>query len=308
MKISQIDKFFVSIEIVPPLRGHSIDQIYKVLDKILPFDPAFISVTKHPPEIEYYEIDGHILKLPKTKRPGTIGLVAAIKMKYNVNVVPHITCAGNSKFELEETLIDLDFLEIDNIFVVRGDKSKNVVKKDWQYDYAYQLVEQISNMNAGKYLYQNAKKTNFCIGVAGYPEKHFESPNILEDIKCLKKKIDSGAKFVITQMFFDENKYISFVKKLREQNINVPVIPGLKPITKFKSALKLPGKFYIDIPEKLLKQLSEAKTEKEEFLVGVKYMLRMIENLVDFGIPGIHFFTMSKTDAIVEILRNIQGC
>ncbi|ABR30595.1 methylenetetrahydrofolate reductase [Thermosipho melanesiensis] len=305
MKISKIKDFFVSVEVIPPLRGHSIDEIYKVVDKIAPFNPAFISVTKHPAELEYYEVDGRILKLPKVRRPGTMGIVAALKMRYDIDVVPHLTCIGNSKFELEELLIDLDFIGIDNVFVVRGDKKRNVIKKDGQYEYAYQLVEQIFNMNKGKYLYQNAKKTDFCIGVAGYPEKHFESPNMTEDIKYLKRKIEAGAKFVITQMFFDEKKYIDFVERLKKENITIPIIPGIKPITSYKSAKKLPGTFFIDIPEKLLEDLREAKTEKEEFFVGIRHTIKMIEKLREYGIPGIHIFTMSKPDPVLEILKNI---
>lgn len=305
MKISQIKDFFISIEVIPPLRGHSADNLYKAIDKIMPYNPAFISVTKHPPELEYYEIDGQILKLPKVKRPGTMGIVAALKMRYNVDVVPHLTCIGNSKFELEELLIDLDFLGIDNVFVIRGDKKKNVIKKEWQYDYAYQLVQQISDMNKGKYLYQTAKKTNFCIGVAGYPEKHYESPNLKTDIKYLKRKIEAGAQFVITQMFFDVEKYFNFVKLLRDEEINVKVIPGLKPILSYKSALKIPGTFYVDIPEELIEKLDSARTPKEEFWTGVKYTIKLIEKLKENNVPGIHFFTMSNTDAIVEILKHI---
>jgi methylenetetrahydrofolate reductase (NADPH) len=308
MKVSQIKDFFISVEIIPPLRGKHIKTLFKPLDKIMKFNPAFISITKHPPQLKYYEIDGKIFKLPKVKRPGTLGVAAALKQRYsNVEIIPHIVCYGMSKFEVEELLIDLDYIGIENVFVIRGDKKNKIIKKDDQYDYAYQLVKQIKDMNEGNYLYpiEDAHKTNFCVGVAGYPEKHYEALNMKDDLKNLKLKVDSGANFVITQMFFSVDKYINFVEEARKMGITIPIIPGIKPIISYESARNIPGNFYIDIPEELVKCLEDAKSKEEEFKIGIKYTLKLIEELRSYGIPGIHFFTMSRSRALTEILKNI---
>ncbi len=297
----------LSIEVIPPDRGKDIDEIFSAIDEIMEFSPSFINVTRHAPEIDYLEFGDRIIKVPKIKRPGTVGVSAAIKNRYNVDVVPHVLCLGMNKFEIEDMLIDLKYLEIENLFVIRGEleNRKEMASEKDGYNHADELVAQISKMNKGIYLYpvENPKSTNFCIGVAGYPEKHYEALNLEEDLKYLKKKIDAGADYVITQMFFDFEIYKNFVEKAREIGINVPIIPGIKPIVQFKSMVRIPSTFFVTIPKEFASAMQEAKTPQEEFKTGTRYMSKLVDKLLNYGVPGIHIFTMGKgksTKALLE--------
>lgn len=311
MKVTELIKKqrILSLEILPPDRGQEIDEIFSTIDELMRFSPSFINITKHAPEISYIEIDGGITKIPKVKKPGTVGVSAAIKNRYNVDVAPHVLCMGMNKFEIEDMLIDFKYLDIENIFVIRGEienKREIDLEKD-NYHHANELVEQISNMNKGVYIYpvNNPKPTNFCIGVAGYPEKHYEALNFEEDMKNLKKKVDAGANYIITQMFFDFRVYKNFVEKARDYGINIPIIPGIKPIVQTKSMLKIPRTFFINIPNDLVAAMQEARTPKEEFEVGTKYMAKLVKELFDYGVPGIHVFTMGKGISTKALLERI---
>ncbi|GLI49144.1 MULTISPECIES: methylenetetrahydrofolate reductase [Pseudothermotoga] len=299
----------LSIEILPPNRGQNIEEIYAVLDELMNFPISFINVTKHAPEMTYLELEDGIVKVPKVKRPGTVGMTAALMNRYNIDVVPHVLCFGMNKYQIEDMLIDLHLIGVRNLFVIRGEYENQTIEEKDSYSHASDLVKQISNMNMGEYLYpcENAKPTDFCIGVAGYPEKHFEAPNIEEDMRYLKKKIESGADYVITQMIFDFDVYKKFVERARQLSINVPIIPGVKPVVSLKSIYTIPRKFFVNIPESFVKQMQEAKTHREEFQIGTKYMAKLVEKLLSSGAPGVHVFTMGKgqsTKALLEAVFN----
>ncbi len=302
----------ISLEFVPPARGSSVEEIFKAVDYLMDFSPQFINVTNHPSKIEYREIEGKIVKIPLNKRPGTIGLCAAIKHRYeDVEIIPHLVCAGHSKYRLEDILIELNYLGIDNVFAIRGDPSFDgkfaADQEGWQY--AKDLVKQISNMNQGIYLYpiENAVSTDFCIGVAGYPEKHYEALNIHDNIQHLKEKVEAGADYIITQMFFDFDVYKRFVELARENGIEVPIIPGIKPIVNMRSVRKIPKKFFVDIPQKLVSAMESAKTPKEEWEMGISYMAELVNKLLDYGVPGIHIFTMGRGKSTRALLEAVFG-
>ncbi len=309
--IQQSNEPFLSLEFVPPLRGSTIEEITKVLDDLIDFSPAFINITNHPVNVEYVETKEGIVRMPVSRRPGTIGMAAALKYRYeNVEVVPHLTCIGQSKYQLEETLIELNFLGIRNVFVIRGDIGKKKVERDPdEWIYAKDLVKQIANMNRGEYLYsfKESTPTDFCIGVAGYPEKHYESLNIHEDLLGLKEKIEAGADYVITQMFFDVDVYLKFVEMVREIGISVPVIPGIKPVTSLRSLRNIPKRFFVDIPPKLVESLEAARSPEEERKNGTAYMIELFEELLKRGVPGVHVFTMSNGKATKELLNGVFG-
>jgi len=287
-----------SIEIIPPNRGNSLDGIFRAIDTLKEFDPKFINVTQHQPHVHIKEIDGEIHRISQNKKPGTVGLSAAIKHKFNIDPVPHLICGGFSKYQIEDMLIDLEYLEIENMFVVRGDpiSGREFIPAQEGYRYSSEMIKQISDMNKGIYTAktENAVKTNFCIGAAGYPEKHFEAMNLDNDLKRLKHKIDQGAEYIITQMFFDFNSYKKFVEKAREMGITVPIIPGIKPIVREKFLKTIPRAFFINIPIELVNAFEAAKTPKEEFEAGTKYVSGLVEKLLDYGVPGIHLFTMGS--------------
>ncbi|MGC8902466.1 MAG: methylenetetrahydrofolate reductase [Fervidobacterium sp.] len=296
------NKRIISIEIIPPKRGEDVENVFSTLDRLVKYDISFINITRHPVEIEYLETKNGIIKVQKVKRPGTIGLTAALMKRYNIDVVPHLVCKGMNKFEMEEILIDLSIMGIENVFVVHGEAT-NETKIKGDYKYAVELVRQISSMNRGSYLYTKAKPTNFCIGVAGYPEKHFGSPNIEVDLKVLKEKVDNGAQFVITQMIFEAEIYKNFVNKCRESGIDVPIIPGVKPVVSKRSIYSIPKKFFVSIPQELVSLMEDAKSEDEEFRNGVKFTIKLIEELFDAGAPGVHIFTMGRGEEVCTILR-----
>ncbi len=307
-KITQ--KKILSIEVLPPIRGQSVEEIYRVIDNLMDFGVDFVNVTRHAAEIAYIETPEGIIKVPKVKRPGTVGLTAALMKKYKIDVVPHVLCYGMNKFQTEELLIDLHLIGVENVFVIRGEyESKNMQPEQSSYKYAVQLVEQISKMNRGEYLLpgEGTLRTDFCIGVAAYPEKHYEAPNIEEDLRHFKEKVDAGAEYAITQMIFDFEIYKRFVEMAREKQINIPIIPGIKPIVSLKSIYEIPKKFFVTIPNDFLQQMSDARTPKEEFLLGTKYMASLVEKLLLYGVPGIHIFTMGKGQSSRALLEAVYG-
>ncbi len=299
-----------SFEILPPLKGENIKNLFGHIDPLMEFKPPFIDVTYHREEYVYKKRENGLLEKKSTrKRPGTVGICAAIKNKYNVDAVPHIICGGFNKEETENALIDLDFLGIDNVLVLQGDAIKTepsfVPEKDG-HQYATDLLGQVMDMNSGKYLdeeIQNPSPTKFCIGVAGYPEKHFTAPNLKTDMKYLKMKVDMGAEYVVTQMFFDNKKYFEFVAKCREMGIDVPIIPGLKPITTKKQTTVLPRIFHIDLPEELADEIEKAKDNSAVKQIGVEWCIKQSKELMDQGVPVLHYYSMGKSDPVYQIAK-----
>ncbi len=304
-------KTLFSFELLPPLKGKSIQSIYSAIDPLMEFNPPFIDVTYHREDYIYKQHDSGLLeKISYRKRPGTVAICAAIMNKYKVDAVPHLICGGFTKEETENALIDLQFLGIDNVLVLRGDARQadaGFVPTPNGHTYATDLLQQVANMNQGRYLHEDheAFKTDFCIGVAGYPEKHFEAPNLASDFKYLKKKVDMGAGFIVTQMFFDNQKYVDFVKKCREKDIHVPIIPGLKPITSSKQLVTLPKTFHIDLPEGLSEAIQSCKSEAEVKERGIEFMIAQCKELMQLGAPVLHFYTMSNPESTRKIAEAI---
>jgi methylenetetrahydrofolate reductase (NADPH) len=305
-------KTLFSFELLPPVKGNSIKGIYDAIDPLMEFNPPFIDVTYHREDYIYKEReDGLLEKVSYRKRPGTVAICAAIMNRYKVDAVPHLICGGFTKEETENALIDLQFLGIDNVLVLRGDARKadaTFVPTPGGHAYASGLLKQVTQMNQGKYLHQehdDTFKTDFCIGVAGYPEKHFESPNLKTDFKYLKKKVDLGADFIVTQMFYDVQKYIDFVEQCRKNDIHVPIIPGLKPITSSKQLVSLPKLFHIDVPEALSEAVSSCKSEADVKEVGIEWMIHQGKELVKIGAPVLHFYTMSNPGPTKKIAEAI---
>jgi methylenetetrahydrofolate reductase (NADPH) len=306
-------KTLFSFELLPPLKGHNINLIYKTIDPLLEFNPSFINITYHQEEVIYKKHESGLLeKKSIRKRPGTVAISAAIKYKYSsVDVVPHLICGGFTKADTEYALIDFHYLGINNILALRGDPPKlqrAFTPEKFGNSYASELVTQITNMNKGRYLdeeMQNTTPTDFCVGVAGYPEKHIESPNLSTDLDFLKLKVDAGAEFVITQMFFDNKRYFDFVKKARKHGITVPIIPGLKPITTLHDIKALPQVFNIDIPEELVKELNKCKSNEDAFRVGIEWAVQQSKELINFGVPVLHYFTIGISENIRQIAKAV---
>jgi methylenetetrahydrofolate reductase (NADPH) len=300
-----------SFEILPPLKGKSIQSIFDGIDPLMEFKPKFINVTYHREEYIYKERDNGLLeKIAIRKRPGTVGICAAIMNKYDVDAVPHLICGGFSKEETENALIDLQFLGIDNVLALRGDsiKTESAFRphKDG-HAYAVDLINQISDMNSGNYIVDDVQlePTNFCIGAAGYPEKHFESMNMSTDLHYLKKKVDAGAEYIVTQMFFDNQKYFEFVDACREMGINVPIIPGLKPIKNLAHITFLPKFFKIDFPDALSKELLKCKDNKAVEKVGIEWGIQQSKELKAKNVPCIHYYTMSNSTSVKAIAKEV---
>lgn len=305
-------KTLFSLEIIPPKKGDSINSLFEHIDPLMEFKPPFIDVTYHREEYVYKNRGNGLLeKMTIRKRPGTVGICAAIKNRYDVDPVPHIICGGFTKEETENALIDLNFLGIDNVLVLRGDSISDEKTFRPEPDgnaYALDLVKQVVGMNQGRYLdeeLQNAVPANFCIGVAGYPEKHFEAPNISSDLKYLKQKVDLGAEYIVTQMFFDNQKYFEFVDKCAAAGINVPIIPGLKPITTKSHMTVLPSIFHIDIPDELYLEIEKCKDNKAVKEVGVAWGIKQSKELMEAGVPVLHYYSMGKSDSVQRIAREL---
>jgi methylenetetrahydrofolate reductase (NADPH) len=310
--IAKSKKTLFSFELLPPLKGQNFESIQRTIDPLLDFEPAFINITYHQEEVVYSELDnGLIQKKAVRKRPGTVGISAAIKYYYNIPVVPHLICGGFTKEETENALIDLHFLGIKNLLLVRGDPPANtkIFKPEPEgNEHTTDLIEQVMKLNRGVYLEEdlkNATETDFCIGVAGYPEKHQESPNIESDIHFLKMKIEKGASYIVTQMFFDNKKYFDFVKLCREKNINVPIIPGLKPISTKSQLVSIPKTFNVDMPEVLVKEVLKCKDNKAVRQVGVEWAVYQSKELIKQRVPVLHYYTMGKADNIKNIAEHV---
>ncbi|MEO9966714.1 MAG: methylenetetrahydrofolate reductase [NAD(P)H] [Reichenbachiella sp.] len=301
-----------SLEIIPPRKGENIQNIFDHLDPLMEFNPPFIDVTYHREEYVYKKHPNGLLEKKTTrKRPGTVGICAALKHRYNVDPVPHIICGGFTKEETENALIDLNFLGIDNVLVLRGDAIKSepsFIPEPGGNNYAIDLLHQVRGMNEGFYLddeMENANPTDFCIGVAGYPEKHFEAPSLNSDLKFLKQKVDAGAEYIVTQMFFDNQKFFDFEKKCRAIGIEVPIIPGLKPF-KTKSQLSvLPSFFKIDLPDALVDAVENCEDNKEVQQVGVEWGIQQSKELKAHGVPVLHYYSMGKSSSVQKIAAEI---
>jgi len=310
--ISKAKSTLFSLEIIPPKKGDSIQNLFDQIDPLMEFKPPFIDVTYHREEYVYKEhANGLLEKKSIKKRPGTVGICAAIQNHYKVDAVPHIICGGFSREETENALIDLNFLGIDNILALRGDGIKSepqFVPEQDGHAYASDLVNHVANMNKGDYLdeeLQNAIPTNFCIGVAGYPEKHFEAPNMEFDLQWLKKKVELGAEYIVTQMFFDNKPYFEFVDLCRANGIDIPIIPGLKPFATKSQLTTLPKIFKIDVPPELEQQVTKCKDNKEVAELGIEWGINQCKELVEKGAPVLHFYSMGKSDAIYRIAKEL---
>ena len=300
-----------TFEILPPVKGHNVQTIFDNIDPLMEFNPPFIDVTYHREEYVYNDLgNGLLQKKVVRKRPGTVGICAALQNKYNVDAVPHILCGGFTKEVTENLLIDLDFLGINNVVALRGDAVKSETyfsaNKDG-HSYASQLVNQISDLNKGKYLedLEISSKTNFCIGVAGYPEKHMEAPSLESDIHFLKEKIKLGADYIVTQMFFDNSKFFEFKEMCEKKGINVPIIPGLKPISTKKQLNILPHRFHCDLPEALIKEIIKCKDNSEVKQVGIEWCINQSRELKKAGVPFLHYYSMGKADIIRKIASSV---
>ena len=307
--IAQRRQPLISLEITPPEKGHSIQGIFDTIDSFLPFHPSFVTVTYHQQRIVYKDIGGGLIKkVPRRKNPGTVGICAAIANRYKIETVPHIICGGFNVYDTEDALIDLHFLGFDNIFVLRGDPApglREFVPEPDGHRFASEMVKQIRNMNRGHYVEEldNAVPTHFCIGVGGYPEKHYEAPNLVEDMRHLKEKVDSGADFIVTQMVFSARVFRDFVDRARQVGIQVPIIPGVKPVTNVRQLSTIPREFHVDLPEELVELVTDASTPGDAFRAGVGFATGLCRELLKQDVQGLHFYTMGKGRASVEVLK-----
>jgi methylenetetrahydrofolate reductase (NADPH) len=310
--IKQAKETLISFEILPPLKGKGITAIYNHLDPLMEFKPAYINVTYHRSEhIFKKRSDGSFEKVVVRKRPGTEAICASIMNRYNVDTVPHLICGGFSVQDTEDALLTLSYLGIDNVLVLRGDAAKNETSFEPEpggHKYAIELLRQVVNLNNGIYLEEELKGTNgtkFCIGVAGYPEKHFEAPNMQTDLSYLKDKIDAGAEYIVTQMFFDNKKFFAFEKQCREAGITVPIIPGLKPVTSKKQLSIIPRTFYVDIPTELSDEILKCKDDACVEQVGTEWLLAQSKELKAAGVPCLHYYTLGKPQVVCNVVKQL---
>jgi methylenetetrahydrofolate reductase (NADPH) len=300
----------ISFEIIPPLRGGDVQGLLGLIDDLMKYHPPFIDITSHAAEVMYEETPAGIQRRVKRKRPGTLGVCALIQNKYHVDAVPHILCQGFTREETEDFLIELRYLGIDNVLAVRGDDSG--FRKPLQYgrsanSYACDLVGQIAAMNHGRYIEADlldAEPTSFCVGVGGYPEKHFEAPNLQLDVRRVKEKVDAGAHYVVTQMFFDNRHYFRFVDACREQGIDVPIIPGLKILTSQRQLTSIPRTFYVEVPAVLADEVIANPERVPE--IGVEWALKQAQELLDRGVPSLHFYVMQSAAAIKKLMAKLK--
>lgn len=310
--INSAESTAFSFEILPPLKGTGIEKLYRTIDTLKEFDPKYINITTHRSEYVYKDLgNGMFQRNRLRRRPGTVAVAAAIRNRYDITVVPHILCSGFSKEETEYVLLDLQFLNITDLLVLRGDKAKHestFTPEKYGYYHAIELQEQINGFNKGIFIdgsEMSIPATPFSYGVACYPEKHEEAPNMETDIHWLKKKVEAGAEYAVTQLFFDNRKFFTFVDKAREAGINVPVIPGIKPIKKLSQLSLLPKTFKVDIPEELTKELLKCKTDHEVQQVGIEWCITQCKELMAHGVPSIHFYSISAVDSIKEVAKAI---
>lgn len=302
----------ISFEIIPPKRGGNVKQLLQVLDDIVKYNPPFIDITSHAAEVIYEETPrGDMQMKVKRKRPGTLGLCALIQNKYNIDAVPHVLCSGFTREETEDFLIEIHYLGIDNVLAIRGDDS--AYKKPLKYgrsanEYAIDLVNQIIDLNKGKYIEEDlldAEPMDICVGIGGYPEKHFEAPNLSIDIKHTKAKIDAGASYIVTQMFFSNKHFYNYTNLCRDAGINVPIIPGLKIITSKAQIRSLPKNFFIDIPQELADEIDKAKPE-HVVEIGINWTLKQVEDLLNNNVPAIHFYVMQNSQPIKILMNKLK--
>lgn len=308
-KIKNAKSPLFTFELLPPLKGHTLDRVYEAVERLMEFSPAYINFTSHRNEVEYLErSDGSIERRILRKRPGTIALSAAVKYKYNITVVPHLLVGGFSKEETENALIEMNFLGIDDVLALRGDPPKGsrlFIPEERGHNYASELVGQIVAMNKGRYIDDsgNNAPTNFCIGVAGYPEKHVESANRAIDIENLKKKVEAGAEYIVTQMFFDNKKFFAFRDACRDAGITIPLVPGLKPVSALNDLRLLPQTFNIDLPDDLVRALGQCKTNSDAVEVGIEWTTMQSKELLKADVPGIHYYSLGRSDNLARIAR-----
>ena len=316
MKVTDIlrsaERPFASFELVPPLKGSDVSILYQSIDPLMQFNPPFINVTCHRDEIEYVpNADGTFSMMTLSKRPSTVAIVAAIMRRYpELEIVPHVICGGASRSKVESELLDLHFLGIRNVVALRGDALPGqrffVPEKDG-FSHSSELVNMIANLNKGQYLDPTVRKgtaTDFCVGVAAYPEKHYEAANLDTDIEFLKKKVDAGADYIVTQMFFDNDSFFRFVEGCRKAGISVPIIPGLKPLSTLRQTDLLPRSFHIDIPQELVTIMAKAKTNDDAYKIGIEWASRQSEQLLAHGVPAIHYYTMARPYNVCQVVRN----
>ena len=304
---------FASFELVPPLKGSDASRLYQSLDPLMEFQPPFVNITCHRDEVEFVPNgDGNYTRMTLAKRPSTVAIVAAIMRRYpELEIVPHVICGGSSCSRVESELLDLHFLGINNIVALRGDAlpgQKVFIPESDGFSHSSELVEMISNLNRGQYLDPTVKQghsTNFCIGVAAYPEKHYEAANMETDIQHLKQKVEAGADYIITQMFFDHEKFYRFVDLCRKAGITVPIVPGLKPISSKKQIDMLPRSFHIDIPQELVSLMDKAKTAEDAYQLGIDWAISQSRDLLQHGFRAIHYYTMAKPDNVCQIVRAV---
>ncbi|MBR4650663.1 MAG: methylenetetrahydrofolate reductase [Prevotella sp.] len=303
---------FASFELVPPLKGSDVSILYQSIDPLMQFNPPFINVTCHRDEIEYVpNADGTFSMMTLSKRPSTVAIVAAIMRRYpELEIVPHVICGGASRSKVESELLDLHFLGIRNVVALRGDALPGqrffVPEKDG-FSHSSELVNMIAHLNKGQYLDPTVRKgtaTDFCVGVAAYPEKHYEAANLDTDIEFLKKKVEAGADYIVTQMFFDNDSFFRFVDGCRKAGISVPIIPGLKPMSTLRQIDLLPRSFHIDIPQELVTIMAKAKTNDDAYKIGIEWASRQSEQLLAHGVPAIHYYTMARPDNVCQVVRN----
>ncbi|MCF8380465.1 MAG: methylenetetrahydrofolate reductase [Bacteroidales bacterium] len=311
-KLSNTKETYFSFELLPPLKGKKIEDIYRSIDPLIEFNPLNINITYHQQESEYRKLDNGLMERKIIrKRPGTVALSAAIQYKYNITVVPHMICGGFTKEETEDVLIDLNFLGMNNLLVLRGDPQKGqrfFIPENGGHEHTLSLVEQIVNLNKGIYIdreIKNPSPTNFSVGVAGYPEKHYEAPNMDKDIQFLKAKVEAGADYVVTQMFFNNTRFFEFRDRCRAEGIKVPIIPGLKPITTLKDIEMLPRIFHIEIPDDLVNAVQKCKTDADAKQAGVEWAIMQSKELKESFVPAIHYYTIGISDNIKKIAQAI---
>ncbi len=303
-------KTLFSIEIIPPMKGQHLGELVSHIEPLMEFNPPFIEVTYHREEYIEKSVDGILKRIPIRKRPGTLGICAAIMQKFKVEAVPHVICGGFTKEETEDFLIDLHYLGIENALVLRGDQEKGedrFVPKPGGHAFANELVAQVHAMNQGILLHEETESlpTNFCIGVAAYPEKHFEATSLEEDLRYLKQKVDAGADYIVTQMFFNNQHYFDFVHKCRAMDIHVPIIPGLKPLATARQLDILPEIFHLEIPEALASEVKKSSNNAAIKQVGIEWAVQQGKELMQAGVPALHFYTMSKSDSVHAIASQL---
>ena len=310
--IRNTDKTAFSFEVLPPLKGTGIEKLYDTVETLLEFDPKYINITTHRSEYIYKELGNGLFERSRLRRrPGTVAVAAALHNKYHITTVPHIVCSGFSREDIEYELLDLQFLNITDLLVLRGDKAKHesvFTPEPNGLSHAIELEEQINNFNKGVFVDGSPVKitnTPFSYGVACYPEKHEESPNMEQDIYWLKKKVEAGAEYAVTQLFYDNNKYFDFVKRARKEGIEIPIIPGIKPFRKLSQLTVIPKTFKVDIPQELALEALKCKTDEEANALGIEWCISQCQELIKHGVPSIHFYTVGAVESVKQVAKAI---